>query len=268
MNKYFQKYPPKYDPNESTYFKSSLERRQKFLVIIILCLFFTVPQFITAQTSLFNIGLGSSLSFEFANNTTNMVYPAPSINSTYYVKNKNYYFDLPIDLYVTIDLLYLEASIGFWFGGRTISTGWEETRITSGEITNFDYGVSKDGGYIGGYTWSIFLKMPAFGNKMWFPMFGIESRVLNWISPEKDIFTDTFVDNSKTWSNLWYKFGIGFDRPRAFTRKGFSRLELLLGFRGKNEYENELKNASDSSVGQIPVSLSLKFKVYFLNDFL
>jgi hypothetical protein len=172
--------------NEFTYIMSFF--KIKPLVVLIMCLFFSVPHFIAAQTSVFNIGLGSSLSFEFANNTTNMVYPAPSINSTYYVKNKNYYFDAPIDLYVTIDLLYLEASMGFWFGGRSIGTDWEETRRNSSGGTHFDYNSTKDGGYIGGWTWSVFLKMPAFVNKMWFPMIGIESRVLDWISPEKILF--------------------------------------------------------------------------------
>jgi hypothetical protein len=39
---------------------------QKPFVILIACLFFIVPNFVVAQTFPLNIGLGTSLGFEFA----------------------------------------------------------------------------------------------------------------------------------------------------------------------------------------------------------
>ena len=109
--------------------------------------------------------------------------------------------------------------------------------------------------------WSIYLKTPAFGRTMWFPMLGIESRIMTVLDTGDDDDADIVVDNHQTWNNFWYRFGIGLDRE--ITNKVFARMEFLLGFRGNNQYENILKNTNDSSVDGIPVSISIKLMIYY-----
>jgi len=230
----------------------------KSIIIFLFFLFFTVPFFLTAQILTLNIGFGGSLGFDFANNTTNTSTTNSGVSgSTYYYINNNKYFDVPLDTFMTIDLRYIEASIGFWWGGRTINTNYEGT-WTVGIPGN--KGNSKNGGLIGGWVWSIFLKTPPLGLMSWFPVFGIESRILDWVSPGEDMNTDIFVDNSHSWNNLWYKFGFGFDG--LINKNLFSRIEFLSGIRISNQYENQLKNVDGNSVNGFPLSFSIRLIFY------
>jgi hypothetical protein len=236
-------------------FESFVKSQQKIFTI---CLFFIVPHFVVAQTIPFSIGLGSSLNMEFANNTTNTTNTDMVIGSTYYYHNKNKYFDGLIDTYLALDFKWLEASIGFWWGSRSIISDREGTWTpgTSGNTEN-----NRNGGMIGGWLWNIFLKTPSFGRMMWFPMLGIESRIMTWIRPGDDANPHLFVDNHQTWNNLWFKFGFGFDRK--ITENLFAYMEFLLGFRGNNQYEEELQKIGGNSVDGIPVSISAKFTMYY-----
>ena len=229
-------------------------------ISFIMCLFFSVPHFLMAQTFPLNIGLGTSLGFEFANNTTNTVTANSGVTGhLYYYHNKNKYTDTPIDAYLTIDIKYLEASIGLWWGSRTIFSRREGTWTLGipGNTSN-----SKNIGEMNGWTWNIFLKTPAFSKINWFPILGIESRIMTRLSPGNDADTDLFVDNQKTWNNFWYKFGIGLDRVILFD-KVFARMEYLLGFRDKNQYEKNLQKIKINSVDGIPFSISAKITIYY-----
>jgi opacity protein-like surface antigen len=236
---------------------SLIKGQKKSFKIFIMCLFFAVPHFIVAQNLPIKIGLGLSLGLEYSENTTNTTNTNMVIDSIYYYHNKNKYYDVPIDTYLVVDLKYFEASIGFWWGGRTIISEREGT-WTLGTPGNTEK--SKNGGLVGGWLWSIFLKIPDIGRMMWFPMVGIESRMMTWIRPGDDANTDLVVDNHQTWNNFWYKFGIGFDVE--ITDKIYACNEYLLGFRSKNNYEKELQK-TNGSVDGIPVSISAKIKFYY-----
>jgi hypothetical protein len=175
----------------------------------------------------------------------------------YYYHNENKYQDVPIDTYLTIDIKYLETSIGLWWGSRGIISESEGTWTLGipGNTSN-----SKNWGRIRGWTWNIYLKIPFFA--IITPMLGIESRIMTWLRPNDDANTDLFVDNHKTWNNLWYKFGIGIDRPIIYD-KLFARMYFLLGFRDKNKYEKDLQQTYGSSVDGIPFSISLKFSIFY-----
>jgi hypothetical protein len=230
-------------------------------------LFFTVPHFAAAQTFLLNIGLGTSFGMEFAKNITDTTDDGLVLGATRYYHNENYYTESRLDAYVTFDLRFIEAQIGFWWGHRSISTQYEATWKPG---TNVNTGKLLNEGTMGGWLWSIYLKMPYLGNfygRMWFPIVGIESRRVDRVSPGDNADINIFVDNHQTWNNFWCKFGIGFDRPRILSTRGFHRTEFLLGLRGNNEYEKELKKIDGSGVFGVPISLSLKFTSYYFNGF-
>ena len=225
---------------------------------IFVCLYFVIPHFIFAQTFQLNIGLGSSLGFEFANNSTNTISTGLHETEPYFYHNKNKYYDVPIDTFITLDIKYLETSIGVWWGGRSIITETEGTWTLGypGNTRNW-----RNGGLIGGWMWSSYLKTPPLGRMLWFPIIGIESRNLLGLSPGDEADQSILVDNSNKWNNFWYKFGIGLDRE--FIGNLFFRSEYLLGFRGNNQYENELTKIENSGVNGVPFSISIKIMFYY-----
>ena len=228
------------------------------------CFFFASAPFVSAQVLFnkisFSIGLGGGLGLESANNATNTINTEMVIDMPYYYHNKNKYYDLPLDAFISFDLTYIEASIGFWWGGRTINSDREGT-WTLGIPGNTDRNI-ENGGLIGGWSWIVFLKTPPLGRMHWFPMLGMESRILSWVNAGDDVDASLFIDNSQTWNNIWYKAGFGFDRE--ITKKVFARMEFLLGFRGDNQYEKNLGKIHNSGVDGVPVSISWKF-IFFYN---
>ena len=141
--------------------------------------------------------------------------------------------------YVFFDAVYIEASLGIFFGGGPV----KETLavLGAGGSYSFDFNfTSLNIGLFGKYPFTISNSLKLF------PLFGIDIQIVLSAGWNGEKFEGKYNKGGPVdLTALWFKLGGGVDY--SFTSKIFLRAEALYGIRFPNKFEIDIMNEFDVS---------------------
>jgi hypothetical protein len=166
--------------------------------------------------------------------------------------------------YVFFDAAYVEASLGFFFGGG-------EMMVDEPRNWYLDYRKSSVDFALTGFNIGLLYKYPLVIDRSWtlFPLLGIDIRsVLSAKIDGKD-YEGILNDNGKPgdFTALWLQFGGGVDY--SLRSNIFLRGEVFFGYRFINKVENDIIDGWRDDLGVdihigygLTIKLAIGFRIY------